>query len=164
MPSEEVGRVEVGLSLEAIRDALGVQLGRPVARPGERIYANHRTSQHLVGLAIDVHVSELVPDGEVLIMRIPPSFGERMEELGQALREVGREIERQFRPALERMEAILAESDQVDVLGERDGFSYIDTLPVAAVDLAACWRCDAKIAPEDEVGLCEPCKTQLRDL
>lgn len=32
------------------------------------------------------------------------------------------------------------------------------------VSLEECWRCRTTIPREDELGLCEPCRTALRDL
>ena len=41
----------------------------------------------------------------------------------------------------------------------------IDAQSLVPVLLDYCWRCEnTKIDPQDDVGLCEPCKTELREM
>lgn len=61
---------------------------------------------------------------------------------------------------MDRMIEVIDELHAGDVMD----YEGVDTRPVVPVLLDQCWRCYARIDRDEEVGLCQRCKEQLRSL
>jgi hypothetical protein len=114
-------------------------------------------SQHVWGSAYDFSFR----DGD----------GARVHQLVEQFQIVMVDFEREMQPVLEALLGVIRTMEDyanaVAVLAEfPEGEPGIDAYsgPVT-VDIDECWRedCDAEVSRDDDVGLCESCKAELKE-
>jgi len=160
-PNDRTFRVEGGtpqtiMGMRIVQDAALPEGHFAVVQSGvqEALYELHRTLAHFAGEIVEAFNATLdeYPEMAALITEVQHQADERGVTLHAYVEE--------WLSEEEASHADLTEGP-LPTLGEEPG---VDSRAIFPVNLEACWRCQTRIDREDDLGLCESCKTELRDL